>query len=250
MNTPLLEEHLRALKLPGILANYRRLAENKSDPIAYLGDLTSVEIERRQENGVKQRIAAAHFPTLKTFDGFNFTLQPGVPKMKLLELADGGFVRECRNLVLYGPPGTGKTHSLIAIGLAACTHGYRTLFTTAASLLTGLLDAKRDGTLARKLRSFDRYALLLIDELGYVPFEREATDLLFQVISQRYEHGSIAITTNLAFEQWTQVFPDAMAASAVIDRLIHHGTVFEFTGTSHRLRNRSGKSSDAGKTRR
>jgi DNA replication protein DnaC len=152
-------------------------------------------------------------------------------------------------LVFYGPPGVGKTHSLIAIGLAACTHGYRTLFTTAAGLLTGLLDAKRDGTLTRKLRSFDRYALLLIDELGYVPFEREATDLLFQVISQRYEHGSIAITTNLAFEQWTQVFPDAMAASAVIDRLIHHGSVFEFTGTSHRLRNRNGIPTAAGKVR-
>ena len=108
-------------------------------------------------------------------------------------------------------------------------------------MLTNLLDAKTDGTLARKLRAFDRYDLLLIDELGYVPFERKATDLPFQVISQRYEQRSIAITTNLAFEQWTQIFPDAMAASAVIDRLIHHGTVFEFSGASHRLRTRQGK---------
>lgn len=119
--------------------------------------------------------------------------------------------------------------------------GHRTLFTTAAGLLTMLLDAKRDGSISRRLKQLGRYALLLIDELGYIPFEREATDRLFQVISQRYERASIAITTSLAFEQWTQVFPDAMAASAVIDRLIHHGSVFEFAGTSHRLRNRTAK---------
>jgi len=248
VSSPLLEEHLRMLKLPGVLAKYERLAEAKPNPVAYLSDLMSVEIDRRHENGVRTRIAAAHFPTLKTFDGFDFTAQPDVPKMKLLELADGRLVRDARNVVLYGPPGTGKTHSLIAIGLAACTHGYRTLFTTAAGLLTSLLDAKRDGTLTQKLRSFDRYALLLIDELGYVPFEREATDLLFQVISRRYEHASVAITTNLAFEQWTQVFPDAMTASAVIERLIHHGSVFEFKGSSHRLRTRDGNPAKAAKT--
>ncbi|MDE2572415.1 MAG: ATP-binding protein, partial [bacterium] len=129
-----------------------------------------------------------------------------------------------------------------------CTNGHRTLFVTAAGLLNELLDAKRDGGLARKLRSIDRFDLLLIDELGYIPFEREATDLLVQVISQRYERKSLAITTNLAFEQWTQVFPDAMTASAVIDRLIHHGSVFEFTGTSHRLRNRGGKPTKGGRT--
>jgi DNA replication protein DnaC len=240
MNTPLLEEHLRLLKLPGALANYRRLASAAKEPVTYLGDVMSIEVERRQENGVKGRISAAHFPTFKTFDTFDFALQPKLPKMKLLELGGTEFIKQCRSVIFYGPPGTGKTHCLTALGVAACLQGHRTLFTTAASLLTGLLDAKRDGTLVRKLRSFERYALLLIDELGYVPFEREATDLLFQVISQRYERGSIAITTNLAFEQWVQVFPDAMTASAVIDRLIHHGSVFEFSGTSHRLRSRQG----------
>ena len=240
MNGALVDDHLRTLKLPGALAHYRRLAETSKDPIAYLGEVLSAELERRHENGIKQRIAAAHLPTLKTFDAFDFTLQPNVPKLKLLALADGEFIRERRNQVFYGPPGTGKTHCLIAIGLAACTLGHRTLFTTAAGLLTTLLDAKRDGTLTRKLQSLDRFSLLLIDELGYVPFEREATDLLFNVISQRYERSSIAITTNLAFEQWTQIFPDAMAARAVIDRLIHHGSVFEFSGESHRLRSRQG----------
>jgi DNA replication protein DnaC len=226
------------LRLPGALANYKRLSEKARDPVAYLADVMHAEIERRHENGVRARIAAAHFPSLKTFDQFDFSAQPDVPKTKILELADSRFVRERGNVVLYGPPGTGKTHSLIAIGLSACMHGHRTLFTTAAGLLTALLDAKHTGTIARKLRGLDRFALLCIDELGYIPFEREATDLLFQVISQRYERASVAITTNLAFEQWTQVFPDAMAASAVIDRIIHHGSVFEFSGTSHRLKHR------------
>jgi DNA replication protein DnaC len=248
VNGALVDDHLRALKLPGALAHYRRLAETAKDPIAYLGEVLSAELERRHENGIKQRIAAAHLPTLKTFDAFDFTLQPNVPKLKLLALADGAFIRERRNQVFYGPPGTGKTHCLIAIGLAACTLGHRTLFTTAAGLLTHLLDAKRDGTLTRKLQALDRFALLLIDELGYVPFEREATDLLFNVISQRYERASVAITTNLAFEQWTQIFPDAMAARAVIDRLIHHGSVFEFSGESHRLRSRQGAMSKGRKT--
>lgn len=246
-NDALLDAHLRTLKLPAMRAHHRRLAQSATEPMLYLGDLVSLEIQQRHENVVKARIAAAHFPTLKTFDTFDFTLQPNVPQHKLLEFADARFVEEHRNLVLYGPPGTGKTHCLIATGVAACMHGYRTLFTTAAGLLTSLIDAKRNGALTRKLRSLERYRLLLIDELGYIPFEREATDLLFQVISQRYEAASLALTTNLAFEHWTQVFPDAMAASAVIDRLIHHGTIFEFSGTSHRLRSRDGTSAAAAK---
>ena len=141
-----------------------------------------------------------------------------------------------------GPPGVGKSHILSAIGLAMCMRGYRVLFTTAAALLMKLIAAKKAATLERHYRSYDRIDLLLIDELGYVPFEREATDLLFQLISQRYERRSIALTTNLPFEKWTQVFPDEMAATAVIDRLVHHGSVFAFAGESHRLRTR-GKSS-------
>jgi DNA replication protein DnaC len=147
-----------------------------------------------------------------------------------------------------GSPGTGKTHCLLALGLAACTRGFRVLFVTAAELLMGLIAAKHDGQLERKLRSLERYDLLLIDELGYIPFEREATDLLFQVISRRYERQSVAISTNLAFTDWTNIFPDPMAATAVIDRLVHHGAVFEFAGESQRLkgRQRRGKSASSG----
>jgi DNA replication protein DnaC len=237
---PLLEHNLRTLRLPTILAHYRRLLAEHHEPVPYLNDLVALEVGKRHENGVRNRIAAAHFPTLKTMEAFDFTIQPQLPKAKLLEHFDGEFVRQHRNLVLYGPPGTGKTHCLIALGIAACTRGFRVRFTTAAELLMSLIEAKHSGMLERKFHALERFDLLLIDELGYIPFEREQTDLLFNVISARYERASIAITTNLAFEQWTQIFPDTMTAGAVIDRLIHHGTILQFAGESHRLRTRKG----------
>lgn len=184
------------------------------------------------------RIALAKFPVIKTIEAFDFSLQPKLPKTKILELLGCGFINQRRNLVLIGPTGVGKTHLLSATGFAACTQGYRVLFSTAAELLMALIAAKREDRLRQRLATIDRYDFVLIDELGYIPFEREATDLLFQVIAQRYERKSVGITTNLAFPDWVQVFPDAMAASAVVDRLIHHGTVFELDGESHRLRSR------------
>jgi DNA replication protein DnaC len=245
---PLLEIHLRSLKLPTMLSNYRRLAADVGHPIEYLTQLAALEVSKRHENGVRARIAAAHFPVIKTIESFDFTLQPKLPKPKLLELFDCTFIEQHRNVICIGPPGTGKTHCLLALGLAACTRGFRALFVTAAELLMGLIAAKHDGHLERKLRAYERIDLLLIDELGYIPFEREATDLLFQIISRRYERQSIAISTNLAFTDWTNIFPDPMAATAVIDRLVHHGSVFEFAGESQRLkaRQRRGKTGDGG----
>jgi DNA replication protein DnaC len=239
---PLLELHLRTLHLSAVLANYRRLLAEHAEPLPYLSDLISLEATKRHENGVRTRIAAARFPTMKTIESFDFKLQPELPKAKLLEHFDGTFVEARRNLILYGAPGLGKSHILSALGLAMCMRGYRVAFITAAELLMKLLAAKRDGTLQSHYRKLDRIDLILIDELGYIPFDREATDLLVQLISQRYERRSIALTTNLPFEKWTQVFPDEMTATAVIDRLVHHGSVFAFSGQSHRLRTR-GKAS-------
>lgn len=235
---PLLEMQLRGLHLSGILANYQRLLKNHAEPLPYLTDLVSLETTKRQENGVRARIAAAHFPTTKTIESFDFSLQPELPKAKILEHFDGSFVEKHRNMILSGPPGRGKTHILIALGISMCMRGYRTLFTTAAAMLMKLIEAKKNGTLERHLRNLDRVDVLLIDELGYIPCEREASDLLFQVISQRYERRSIALTTNLSFERWGEIFPEEMTATAVIDRLIHHGSLFVFTGESHRLRTR------------
>jgi len=236
--SPLLELQLRGLRLSAVLANYRPRLGEHTEPLPYLCDLIALETTKRQENGTRARIAAAHFPTIKTLESFDFSFQATLPKAKLLEHFDGAFVTAHRNVILSGPPGVGKTHLLCALGLAVCTRGHRVLFTTAASLLMRLISAKRSGNLEREYRSLDRSDLLLIDELGYIPFEREATDLLFQLISQRHERRSIALTTNLPFEKWTQIFPDEMAATAVIDRLIHYGAVFAFTGQSHRLRAR------------
>ena len=242
ISEPLLELHLRTLRLSAVLANYRRLLAEHVEPLPYLIDLISLEATKRHENGVRARIAAARFPTLKTIESFDFKLQPELPKAKLLEHFDGAFVVAHRNLILCGPPGLGKSHILSALGLAMCMRGYHVAFMTAAELLLKLIAAKRDGTLQRYLHKLDRIDVMLIDELGYIPFDREATDLLVQIVSQRYERRSIALTTNLPFEKWTQIFPDEMTATAVIDRLVHHGSVFAFSGQSHRLRTR-GKSS-------
>jgi len=238
MNAPLLEEHLRSLRLPAMLANYRRISKDDAALIAYLGELAALEVGKRHENGVRGRIALAKFPVIKTIEAFDFSLQPKFPKVKLLELLSCEFIKQRRNLVFIGPTGVGKTHLLSAIGFAACTHGYRVLFSTAAELLMSLIKAKREDRLRQRLETIDRYDFLLVDELGYIPFEREATDLLFQVITRRYERKSIGITTNLAFPDWVQVFPSENATGAIVDRLIHHGTIFELDGESHRLRSR------------
>jgi DNA replication protein DnaC len=237
-NPSLLDDYLRALRLPAMLANYRRIAGNSEEKLLFLQELVAAEIDRRHENGVRTRIAAARFPVVKTIEAFDFSLQAQLPKAKLLGLLDGRFIDQNINPILVGPTGVGKTHLLTAIGFAACSAGYRTLFTTAAEMCMTLITAKREDRLKARLSYYERYQLLLIDELGYVPFEREATDLLYQVIAQRYERASIAVTTNLAFTDWTQVFPDPMTASIVVDRLIHHSMVFEFAGESHRLRMR------------
>jgi len=243
MSLPLLDEHLKTLHLPTVLANYRRLAKDDTAKMRYLEDVIAMETAQRQENGNKSRIAAARFPVIKTIDAFDFSRQPKIAKTKIFELLDCRFIGEKSNVVFLGPPGVGKTHLASAIGFAACSHGIRTMFTTAADLLMTLIAAKREDRLKQRLQTIDRIGLLIIDELGYIPFEREATDLLFQVISRRYERGSIIITTNLDFPNWTTVFPDATAASAVVDRIVHHAAVFELGGISHRLsaRSKSGK---------
>jgi DNA replication protein DnaC len=221
-----------------MLAQYKRLAQGNEDRITYLGELAGLEMAKRHENGVRKRIVTAKFPVIKTVESFNFSEQPDFPRRRFLELLDTTFIEKQQNVIFIGPTGVGKTHLLSAIGIAACTNGHRVLFTTAAELLMSLISAKREDRLRQRLAAIDRYAFVIVDELGYIPLEREATNLLFQVISGRYERGSIGITTNLAFPDWTQVFPDETAASAVVDRLVHHAVIFEMTGDSYRLRSR------------
>lgn len=238
MTVPFIEEHLRALRLPTMLNQYKRLAQGKEERITYLGELAGLEIAKRHENGVRKRIVTAKFPVIKTVESFDFSEHPNFPRRRFSELLESQFIEQRQNVIFIGPTGVGKTHLLSSIGIAACTNGHRVLFTTAAELLMSLIAAKREDRLKQRLTAIDRYAFVIVDELGYIPFEREATNLLFQVISGRYERGSIGITTNLAFPDWTQVFPDDTAASAVVDRLVHHAVIFELTGESYRLRSR------------
>lgn len=244
MSLTILESLLKELHLSVMSDNYRRLAQEDAAKIQYLQDLATIELEHRHAKSIQARMAAAHFPVVKTIATFDFSAQPDLPKLKVLDFLTGTFIKEKRNIVLLGPPGTGKTHLATAIGSAACLEGYRTLFTTAADLLMTLMAEKKKGRLKQRLKLLDRVELLIIDELGYIPFERESTDLLYQVISHRYECSSLIITTNLDFPNWTTVFPDAMAASAVVDRIVHYASVFEMHGTSYRLlsKQKSGKS--------
>ena len=236
---PLLEKELRELKLPSFAENWSAIADaakrrGTSYP-EYLAELTHLEITGRHDRRVGRRIKEAKFPSLKTVDAFDFERQPGVDRDKILELARADFVERHENIVLLGEIGTGKTHLASAIGFACCQRGYRVRFMTAADLTTVLVESKSVDRLSRKLDQMARYDVVILDELGYVPFDRAGADLLFTFITRVYEQRSLIVTTNLPFARWTEVFQDATAAAAVIDRIVHHATILTTTGRSYRL---------------
>jgi len=235
-----LEADLTTLCLPTMAKNWERLAEEarrgRRSHAEYLCDLASLEVAGRRERRIARRIQDAHFPVLKTLDAFDFSAQPAVDKQAVLELARCEFLADAQNVVLVGPVGTGKTHVAIALGIAACQLERRVRYTTAAELTNALVEAKQEGRLSRKLEQFARFDLVILDELGYVPFDKAGADLLFGFITKVYERKSLVVTTNLAFAKWAQVFLDATAAAAVIDRIVHHATVLKTDGPSYRLK--------------
>jgi DNA replication protein DnaC len=231
---------LKELKLPSVAAHWARLAEEalrkrQSHP-EYLADLVHAEVSDRRERRIARLIRDAHFPVLKTLDGFDFGAQPALEREAVLELADTRFVAEHRNVVLMGEVGTGKTHLAIALGLAACQREHRVRFATAAELTNMLVEAKEQKKLSRKLEQLARHELFVLDELGYVPFDKLGADLLFSFVSRVYERRSLVVTTNLPFARWSEVFLDATAAAAVIDRIVHHATILKTEGESYRLK--------------
>jgi DNA replication protein DnaC len=237
---PHLAGDLKLLGLPAIGESWGRLAaeaarKRQSHP-EYLADLVHLEVTQRRERRIQRWISEARFPVLKTLDGFDFAAQPGLDRDVVLELAQCGFVEEKSNIVLLGPVGTGKTHLAIALGMACCQRERRVLFTTTAELCNTLIEAKQGARLSRKIDSLARYDVLILDELGYVPFDKVGADLLFGLITKVYERKSLIITTNLPFARWTEVFLDATAAAAVIDRIAHHVAILKTEGESHRLR--------------
>ena len=236
----LLEHHLKTLRLPTILNEYdkvaRQCAAEQVDYPRYLLRLTELELLDRDRRAIERRIRQAKFPVVKSLDSFDFLAIPSLNKPLVLELARCEFLSRKENLLLLGNSGTGKSHVALALGLSACQRGHRVRFTTAAALVSELIEARDDKHLLRFQKQLASYELLIVDELGYVPLSKSGAELLFETFSQRYERASTLVTSNLPFEEWTEVFGSERLTGALLDRLTHHVHILEMNGDSFRLK--------------
>ena len=245
MNTASLEMGLEAgfkeLKMPGAARAYRALIreaqQSGQDYGHFLAALIEQELLNRREHRLKPLVREARFPELKTLDAFDFTAQPSIPRPKVLSLSQGEFLKQGESVICIGPPGTGKTHLACALGMCGIQSGYRVRFVTVTALANDLLAARDDHTLTRVLRTWQGYSCVILDDLGFVPLSREGAQVLFQFVSNRYDHRrSLIITTNLEFSRWTEVFHDPPMTAAMLDRLTHRCHLFEHQGESYRFR--------------
>ena len=236
----LLKAQLRQLRLPTMGQEFEKLARDAAASnqtfTQLLLRLTEIELATRAANAVATRIKNAEFPVEKDFDTYDFSVMPGLSKPKVLELARCEWIEHKFNCCLVGSHGTGKTHLAVGWGLAACRAGLRVRFFTAAGLVSQLETEQKQYTLDRFLRHLDRAHLLICDELGYVTMSRGGVELLFRVFADRYERGSILVTSNLPFSEWGQVFQGERMTAALLDRLCHHCHIFEMNGESYRFR--------------
>lgn len=217
----------------------RQAGEEQWSHVEFLGRLVEGEAALHQERARQRRVTQAHFPVLKTFEQFDFTWPTKINRLAVQNLFRLKFIEDKANGILIGGAGLGKTHLAIALGWAACQAGPRVRFATAIDIINGLSAAQNAGRLAQELKTYTRPELLLIDELGYLPIDKRGADLLFQVISQRYERGSIVLTTNKTYKHWPSIFNnDSTLTSAILDRVLHHAETIVIEGNSYRMKDR------------
>lgn len=235
----LLKENLKLLKLSNLLRHLetliRQAREAGMDYAEFLLALTDVELQMRLENRLKRRVREAKFPLIKTLEAFDYKAAAGLDIRLIQELEAGDYIREHRNIIFLGNSGTGKTHLATGLALAACRRGIITRFVTGCGMTNELIEAQAAKNLTRVLQKLTRCGLLVLDELGYVPFSKQGAELLFQVLAERHERGSVIITTNLGFADWTQIFGDATLTAALLDRLTHKAHIIHCNWESFRL---------------
>jgi DNA replication protein DnaC len=235
----LLAHYLKILKLPTFQREYQKLARlcatEGVDHVGYLFRLSEREMIERDRRKVERRIKAAKFPVVKSLDSFDFAAIPKLNKMQVLELARCEWIERRENVIALGPSGTGKTHVALGLGLAACQKGLSVGFTTAAALVSEMMEARDERRLLRFQKQMAAYQLLIIDELGFVPLSKTGAELLFELISQRYERGATLITSNLPFDEWTETLGSERLTGALLDRITHHVNILEMNGDSYRL---------------
>jgi DNA replication protein DnaC len=238
----LLETYLKSLRLPTFLANYRKFAEEAAQAghsyDRFLLVLAEQEVAQRKRNRIARRIKGARFPVLKELADFDFSCISSPSKQRVVDLARGAYIEKAESIIMIGNPGLGKTHMATGIALAACRQGLKVRFYNAAALVNELVLAQEEHRLPKFIASLLKHHLVVLDELGFIPFSANGAHLIFQLCSTLYERVAMIVTTNLRFANWTQVFGDEQLAAALLDRLTHHAHILEFVGESYRFRER------------
>lgn len=235
-----LECHLGRLKLNHTretLAVFLERAAKKDLSYAdFLDELLGEEVAAKSDKNIRMRMTLARLPYVKTLETYDFSFQPSVDAKQVRDLASGRYLESAENVVLVGPPGVGKTHLAVALGIKAIQQGKRVLFTSATALVAALARAYQENRLEEKLKAFVQPHLLIVDELGYIPVDRHGANLFFQLVSRRYEKGSMILTSNQRFGDWGEIFGDPIIATAILDRLLHHSITVNIRGESYRLK--------------